>query len=308
MKIGDVQLKNRFILAPMAGYGDVAFRSLCSSFGAGYTVSEMVSVKGLLHGGEKTLALLRTAPTENPVGVQLFGSEPDEFYRVIRECEELSKFDVIDVNMGCPVPKVTKQGEGCALMKDPARAAKIVSACKKATDKPVTVKFRLGWDSFTAIDFARAVTEAGADAITVHGRTKEQGYGGKCDLNALMSVKESVTVPFIASGDARESNIDKYDFADGVMIGRGALGNPDIFAALLGKDREDPLALLKKHYEEALGYFDERYVAATMRKHLAFYLKRLGISGEEKSGIVLAPAVSDVLELTARALKKRGGE
>jgi tRNA-dihydrouridine synthase B len=304
LKIGNVQLKNRFILAPMAGYGDVAFRSLCAYDGAGYTVTEMVSVKGLLYGGDKTLALLRTAPAENPVGVQLFGSEPDEFYAVLRDCEAIQKFDIVDINMGCPVPKVTKQGEGSALMKDTVRAAKIVEACKKATDKPVTVKFRLGWENNTAVEFARAITQAGADAIAVHGRTKEQGYGGKCDLDALERIKVSVSVPMIASGDAKENNIDRYDIFDGVMIGRAALGNPDIFAVLTGRERQNALDLVFAHYDEALKYFDERYVVATMRKHLAFYLKRLSISGEQKSEIILARSVAEVKSLVFDALNK----
>ena len=199
LKIGNVQLNNNLILAPMAGYGDVAFRRLAKDYGAGLTVTEMISVKGLLYQGKKTIEMLEVAKNETPSCVQLFGSEPEEFYRAIKECRELDNFDIIDINMGCPVPKVTKQGEGSALMKDPIRAGKIVEQCKKATDRPITAKFRLGWVGNTSKEFAHIMQESGADMITVHGRTAEHMYRGDSNVDAVLELKNHINIPLTVS-------------------------------------------------------------------------------------------------------------
>ncbi len=298
LKIGSVALGGNRILAPMAGYGDVAFRKLCREYGADLTVTEMISVKGLLHNGKKTEEMLRLAPNETPSCVQLFGSDPDEFARVLAECEYLRPFDIVDINMGCPVPKVTKQGEGSALMKDPLRAAAIVSACKRATDKPVTVKFRLGWTENTALDFALRMQDAGADMVTVHGRTAEQMYRGSSDVAAVLDLKKHLSVPLVVSGDANETNGDLYAAADGIMYGRSALGHPDIFAELRGERRQPIYPVIRRHIQYMLDYFpSERYVVANMRKHLGYYLKRAGASGEQKNRANLAPDLASLTEV-----------
>ena len=297
MKIGKVQLNNNLILAPMAGYTDIGMRRLAKEYGAGLTVTEMISVKGLLHEGKKTVEMLRLHDSENPSCVQLFGSEPDEFYRVINECRELDKFDIIDINMGCPVPKVVNQGEGSALMKDVARAQKIVVACKKATDRPVSVKFRLGWDSNTAIEFAQAMQDSGADMVCVHGRTKEQLYRGNSDIDAVLEVKKHIQIPLTASGDISEKNYEKFVLADGLMIGRGAIGHADIFRIIQGGEKEDVYTLIKKQIAYTLEYFPERYVVANMRKHYAYYFKYHKVSGEVKNALNLAPDIKSVYSI-----------
>lgn len=295
LKIAKVQLNNNLILAPMAGYGDVAFRKLAKEYGAGLTVTEMISVKGLLYQGKKTVEMLRVADNETPSCVQLFGSEPDEFYKVLTERRELDGFDIIDINMGCPVPKVTKQGEGSALMKDPIRAGKIVQACKKATSRPVTVKFRLGWSENTSKEFAHVMQESGADMVTVHGRTAEQLYRGQSNARAVLDLKPTLKIPLTVSGDITEHNLENYKGADGLMIGRGAIGHADVFRVIQGGKDEQIYQLIKKHIAYMQEYFSsEHYIVANMRKHFAYYLKRAGVKGEDKNRVNLAPTIKDL--------------
>lgn len=285
MKIGKVELKSPVILAPLAGYGDIAFRRLCRNYGAALTVTEMVSAKGLCYGNEKTQRLLRLAPNESPSCVQLFGSEPECFHRAL-ESGELDKFDIIDINMGCPVPKVTKCGEGSALMKDVARAADIVRACVSASGgRPVTVKHRAGFAEtlVNAPEFAAKMQEAGAAAITVHGRTAAQGYGGKADWNIIAETVKAVSVPVIGNGDIATTEDVRFAVREcgcsGVAIGRGALGNPGIFSAFCDNPKEtEPLyRVIEKHLDYALEYFDEDTAVKTMRKHIVKYLS--GVQG-----------------------------
>ena len=282
MKLGNIQFARPFIsLAPLAGYGDVAFRRICRDYGASLTVTEMVSVKGLVYGNEKTEILLRLAGNETPSCVQLFGSEPDFFCRAL-SLPALSGFDIIDINMGCPVPKVTKCGEGSALMLEPERAADIVRACVSAAGgRPVTVKHRLGYydENKNAPEFAAKMQEAGAAAITVHGRTTKQGYGGVADWDEIARVARAVTVPVIGNGDIScredaEAKIAEYGCA-GVAVGRGAIGNPDIFADETQTSRETLKEIIKKHISYALEYFPPAVAVRTMRKHLCKYLSRV---------------------------------
>lgn len=285
MKIGKVELKSPVILAPLAGYGDIAFRRLCRNYGAALTVTEMVSAKGLCYGNEKTQSLLRLAPNESPSCVQLFGSEPECFRRAL-ESGELDKFDIIDINMGCPVPKVTKCGEGSALMKDVAWAADIVRACVSASGgRPVTVKHRAGFAEtlVNAPEFAAKMQEAGAAAITVHGRTAAQGYGGKADWNIIAETVKAVSVPVIGNGDIATTEDVRFAVREcgcsGVAIGRGALGNPGIFSAFCDnpKGTEPLYRVIEKHLDYALEYFDEDTAVKTMRKHIVKYLS--GVQG-----------------------------
>lgn len=284
MKIGNIEFREPFIsLAPLAGYGDIAFRRLCRDYGASLTVTEMVSAKGLVYGNEKTNVLLRLAPNESPSCVQLFGSEPEVFYKAIK-LDELKNFDIIDINMGCPVPKITKCGEGSALMADEMRASEIVKACVSAAGgRPVTVKHRLGISDAkrNAPEFAAKMQEAGAAAITVHGRTAEQGYGGVADRSYIMETAKAVTIPVIGNGDIA-SRADALFMIEncgcaGAAIGRGALGNPAIFS---GKSKKDMLGIILKHLDYALYYFPESVAVRSFRKHACKYLS--GISGTKE--------------------------
>ena len=274
MKIGNIELKSPYILAPLAGYGDVAFRRLCRDCGAALTVTEMVSAKGLCYGNERTEELLRLAPNESPSCVQLFGSDP-EYFRKALMLGILDKFDIIDINMGCPVPKVTKCGEGSALMRDPVLAAEIVSACvESGKSRPVTVKHRLGInDTSGAVNFAVAMEEAGASAITVHGRTAVMGYSGKADWEEISHIAKAVSVPVVGNGDiaslkAADEAISRYGVS-AVAIGRYALGNPQIFS---GENKADLLNVILRHIDYALEYFPHDVAVRTMRKHVLRYI------------------------------------
>ncbi len=293
MQIGALILPDPVIaLAPLAGYGDVAFRKLCREYGASLTVTEMVSAKGLVYGNEKTETLLTLAPNETPSCVQLFGSDPDCFYKAV-SLPALDRFDMIDINMGCPVPKITKCGEGSALMRDAARAADIVRACVAAAKgRPVTVKHRLGLDDdhIVAPAFAARMQEAGAAAVTVHGRTAAQGYRGQADWQTIACVARETSIPVLGNGDVTSrrdalTKMQTYGCA-GVAIGRGALGRPDVFA-----DERAPLSsLLEKHLAYALAYFPEHVAVRTMRKHFCRYLA--GVTGTKALRAALSTAQS----------------
>ncbi len=234
IKIGNVNIEKTSALAPMAGVADRAYRTICRNFGASYVVSEMVSAKGLCYSDRKTKELCTVTDSERPMGIQLFGSEPEFMSRAVDIIKSF-KPDIIDINMGCPVPKVINIGCGSALMKNIRNAYDVAYSVVKATDIPVTVKFRSGWDinSVNAVEFARAMESAGVSAIAVHARTREQFYSGNSDWNIIADVKKSVSVPVIGNGDVTDlkSCLDMYDKTgcDLVMIGRGSYGNPFIF-------------------------------------------------------------------------------
>lgn len=237
-KIGNIQLKNPFILAPMAGYTDLTFREICVSFGAAMTVSEMVSAKGLCYGDSKSMALLEKTPGDAPTAFQIFGSEPDIMRRAAEMLDDQPN-EILDINMGCPVPKVVKNGDGSALLKDPDRIYEIVKAVTSAISKPLTVKIRIGISGAPEnahILAAKAVEAGGAAALAVHGRTREQYYSGTADLNAIKRIKQAVSIPVIGNGDVSSfddaDKMMKFTGCDFVMIGRGALGNPWIFKEL----------------------------------------------------------------------------
>lgn len=309
LKIGNLELENNLVLAPIAGYSDVGFRFLAKKYGASLTFTEMISAKALCFSNKKTFDLLATFENENPVGVQLFGSCPEDFAKAVK-LEALQKFDVIDINMGCPAPKIFQNGDGSALLLDIEKAKKIVQACKQNTTKPVTVKFRSGiFDHSIAVSFAKAMEDAGADAITIHARTKEQGYSGKADLLVAKSVKESVKIPVIISGDCtgkdEYENILKVTKADGIMIARGAFGHPEIFAEILGENVEvDKLEDIKTHVKILSQFSDERYVVLNMRSHLAHYLKGQKATTEQKLKLMKAENIDEVFELCEQIFEK----
>lgn len=306
MKIDSLVLKSDVVFAPIAGFSDVGLRALCAEMGAGLTYTEMVSAKGLMYGNEHTEDLLHTTDVEKICAVQLFGSDPEILARAA-ESEELSKFDVIDVNMGCPVKKIVSNGEGSALLKNPSLAADIVRALRRA-GKPVTVKFRIGFEqnSRTGVDFARCMQDAGAAAVTVHGRTREQFYEGKADWDYIAEVVRAVEIPVIANGDVLSKedyqNIKAHTGAAGVMIARGALGNPQIFAEITGE--ACPYRTIKeivlKHIEILSSFHSEIYVVNNMKKHVACYCK--GLRGGKRLKLEVFAAKS--LEELVRAVKE----
>lgn len=282
--------KTPFFLAPMAGITDAAFRMICTEYGAAVTYTEMVSAKALCYDDKKTEDLLIRPEEKSPCGVQLFGHEPDIMAEAAVRTATLCDPDFIDINMGCPVPKVFNNGDGSALMQNPEMAASIVLAMKKAVDKPITVKFRTGVreDERNCVEFAKRLEEAGADALCIHGRTRKQLYSGKSDREMVKAVKKAVSVPVIASGDAWRGNdcmdILRETGADYVMIARGAEGYPMIFEDCLALlHGETPpihtsgelLSVMRKHVELTCRFKRESRAMPEMRKHILWYLGRL---------------------------------
>ena len=241
-RIGSLQLKNRYLLAPLAGISDSSFRCIAARQGASLVYTEMVSAKAMDQKNRNTKELLRFTDEEKPIGVQLFGHEPDVMERTVAALEPCG-FDLIDINMGCPVPKVFKNGEGSALMKDPDLACALVAAACRQTQKPVTVKMRIGIDSehVDPVDFAKRLEDAGAAAVTVHGRTREQYYSGPVHRDVIRDIKKALSIPVIGNGDVKDPASAQRMFeetgCDAVMIGRGAIGNPWVFSQLVAAER-----------------------------------------------------------------------
>lgn len=304
VKIGDIVLSSNFVLAPMAGVSDIGFRYLARKYGAGLTYTEMISVKALCFGNKRTFELLKLAPNESPSAVQLFGSDPEAFYNACK-IPEIQGFDIIDINMGCPVRKVVARGEGSALMKTPTLASEIVRACIEGSGKPVTVKHRSGYESETAVEFAKVMEKSGVSAITVHGRTREQMYTGFSDRGVIKRVKEAVSVPVFGNGDVKTPE-DAFSMisetgCDGVMLARGAVGNPSIFASLTGKSVDvDVYRDILTHIElNKLNTADESIVGL-MKAHLMGYVKGRPGARDIRFVVGTAKTIEDIIDIAKR--------
>lgn len=315
MMIGSVSIETPLVLAPMAGVTDLAFRTICRELGAGYTVTEMASAKALCYQGKKTLPLLDLGEGEHPAAIQLFGCEEEAMEKGAAIAAEYSGCDVIDINMGCPVPKICNNGEGSALARDPEQAAKVAAAViRGAGGKPVTAKFRLGWDkgSLNYLELGKRLQDVGVAAVTLHARTRTQMYSGSADWSAIKALKNALTIPVIANGDVFSPKdaveLRRVTGADGIMIGRGVFGNPWIFEQCAAALRGDPIPprpplaerceTVERQIRLAAEQKGERIACLEARKHYAWYLKGIPYAGYYKEKISQVETFEQIQEIT----------
>lgn len=319
MNIGGLELENNIFLAPMAGVTDLPFRLMCREYGCGLVYSEMVSAKGLYYKDKKTGALMKLDEKEKPAAIQIFGSEPDIIASVIPQVEAVGA-DIIDINMGCPTPKIVNNGDGSALMKNPKLAGKVIKAAVDASSVPVTVKFRTGWDSgsINVCELAKIAEANGAKAVTVHGRTREQFYSGRADWEIIKEVSRSVKIPVIGNGDifCAEDALKMFEETDcgAVMIGRGAQGNPFLFTQIqelikTGKvsffpTYKDKIECAKKLLVELVAEKGENRGVKEARKHIAWFIKGLAGSAQVKTNIFKLTKEEDVLDTLDKYMKR----
>jgi len=313
-KIGNVEIKNKIVLAPMAGISNTSFRKIIKEMGAGLIYAEMVSDKAITYGNDKTFSLLKMDNMERPIAQQIFGSDKESFVLAAKKIEETMHPDIIDINMGCPVPKVAVRAQaGSALLKNPQKIYEIVSAVVKSVKVPITVKIRSGWDEkhINAVEVAKVCEKAGASAITVHARTRSQGYSGKANWDIIKEVKENVSIPVIGNGDVTTPELCKkmldYTKCDAVMIGRGVLGNPWLIRdciAYLDKGIvmpsptiEDKINMMKRHYELLVKDKNEKVALLEIRSFIMWYLKVLPNNKEIKNKICQAKSSEEIFNI-----------
>ena len=323
-KIGNVNIENRVILAPMAGISNSAYRRICKEMGCGLVYAEMVSDKAIYFKNTKTLNMLQMKEEERPISQQIFGSDKESFVEAAKYIYENMRPDIIDINMGCPVPKVSIRAQaGASLLKNPKKIEEIVKAVVDAVPIPVTVKIRSGWDnnSINAVEVAKVIESAGASAITIHGRTRSQGYSGNVDLDIIKKVKESVKIPVIGNGDIVDAKSAKkmleYTGVDAIMIGRAALGNPWIFkeineylekGLIISKPSiSEKIDMIYKHITYLREIKPEKLVCLEMRNHIGWYLKGMKNSSEIKNKIYQTSSINDII-LILNMYKKEMGE
>lgn len=313
LKIGDIEMKNQVVLAPMAGVCNPAFRLIAKEFGAGLVCAEMVSDKAILHGNKRTMEMLFVDEREKPLSLQIFGGDRESLVEAAKVVDKQTNADIIDINMGCPVPKVTKCDAGARWLLDPNKIYEMVSAVVDAVEKPVTVKMRIGWDSehIYAVENARAVERAGGSAVSVHGRTREQLYTGKADWSMIKQVKEAISIPVIGNGDVFEPEdarrmLDETG-VDGVMIGRGALGNPWMLYRTIeylttgnlpgDPTPEEKMKVAILHMDRLIALRNEQVAVREMRKHMAWYLKGLPGAARIKDKIMDETSRNGLVEI-----------